>query len=56
MSISGGRVWISFNGEIVNYIELRDELIKKGHRFATRSDTEVILHLYQEEREQRTAP
>ena len=48
MSIADGQVWITFNGEIFNYVELREELIKKGHRFATRSDTEVILHLYQE--------
>jgi asparagine synthase (glutamine-hydrolysing) len=51
MSIDDGKLWITFNGEIFNYIELRDELIKKGHRFATRSDTAVILHLYQEEGE-----
>jgi len=51
MSIDDGRLWITFNGEIFNYIELREDLIKKGHRFATRSDTEVILHLYQEEGE-----
>jgi len=51
MSIAGGQLWITFNGEIFNYVELRDELIQKGHKFATRSDTEVILHLYQEEGE-----
>jgi asparagine synthase (glutamine-hydrolysing) len=51
MSIAGGTLWITFNGEIFNYVELREELIQKGHTFATRSDTEVILHLYQEEGE-----
>ena len=38
-----GRYWIVFNGEIYNYRELRTELVEKGHRFATQSDTEVIL-------------
>src|SRR2546425_4020817 len=52
MHIADKSLWITFNGEIFNYIELRDELIKKGHRFATRSDTEVILHLYQDEGEE----
>lgn len=48
MSIADGRFIISFNGEIYNYKELRRNLIGKGHQFATESDTEVILHLYQE--------
>ncbi|MEO5924510.1 MAG: asparagine synthase (glutamine-hydrolyzing) [Bryobacteraceae bacterium] len=41
-------VWIVFNGEIYQYQHLREELEAKGHRFRTRSDTEVILHLYEE--------
>ena len=39
-------VWIVFNGEIFNYIELRDDLIKSGVHFRSHSDTEVIIHLY----------
>lgn len=43
-----GDVWIVFNGEIYNYRELRDWLEQKGHRFKTDTDTETILHLYEE--------
>jgi asparagine synthase (glutamine-hydrolysing) len=41
-------LWIVFNGEIYNHLELREELENKGHCFSTRSDTEVILHLYED--------
>lgn len=41
-------LWIVFNGEIYNFQEIRDELEKKGHRFKTRSDTETILHAYEQ--------
>ena len=44
-------VWIVFNGEIYNHAELRPELEARGHRYRTRSDTETILHLYEEEGE-----
>jgi asparagine synthase (glutamine-hydrolysing) len=41
-------LWIIYNGEVFNYPELRQELIQLGHKFYTSSDTEVILHLYEE--------
>jgi len=45
-------LWITFNGEIFNYRELRDALVRKGHRFSTSSDTEVILQLYADKGEE----
>ncbi len=44
-------IWIVFNGEIYNFLELRSFLEKKGHKFYTKSDTETIVHLYEEEGE-----
>ena len=44
-----GRVWITYNGEVYNHEALRAELEAKGHRFRSRTDTEAILHLYEEE-------
>jgi asparagine synthase (glutamine-hydrolysing) len=44
-------VWITYNGEIYNHNQLRPELLAKGHRYLTRSDTETIVHLYEEEGE-----
>jgi len=41
-------IWIVFNGEVFNYIELRQELELKGHQFYTHSDTEAIIHIYEE--------
>src|SRR5262245_916027 len=48
MSVDDGELWITFNGEIYNYVEIRNELRARGHRFATQSDTEVILRAYAE--------
>lgn len=48
MSNEDGKIWIVFNGEIYNFQELREGLIKKGHSFKTNSDTEVIIHLYED--------
>lgn len=57
IDLAGGRqpvfnedrtVWVVFNGEIYNFPELREDLLKRGHRFSTHTDTEVIVHLYEE--------
>ena len=48
MCDTSGEYWITFNGEIYNYIELRDQLKKIGHQFITQTDTEVLLEAYKE--------
>ena len=48
LSNEDGTVWITYNGEIYNFPALRKELIEKGHRFKTKSDTETIVHAYEE--------
>jgi asparagine synthase (glutamine-hydrolysing) len=48
ISNEDGSVWVVFNGEIYNFQGLRRELIERGHRFATNSDTETLIHLYEQ--------
>ncbi|MGI8962444.1 MAG: asparagine synthase (glutamine-hydrolyzing) [Bryobacteraceae bacterium] len=48
ISNEDGSAWVVFNGEIYNYQSLRDSLISDGHRFATHSDTETLVHLYEQ--------
>ncbi|HLX46577.1 MAG TPA: asparagine synthase (glutamine-hydrolyzing) [Bryobacteraceae bacterium] len=48
ISNEDGTIWTVFNGEIYNYRELRDDLACRGHRLATQSDTEALVHLYEE--------
>jgi len=48
MSNEDDSLWIVCNGEIYNFLEIKERLLSKGHRFKTKSDTEVILHLYED--------
>jgi len=48
MSYDNGNLWIMLNGEVYNYIELKNELVKKGYKFKSTSDTEVVLAAYKE--------
>jgi asparagine synthase (glutamine-hydrolysing) len=48
MSGRGGTLWVVYNGEIYNYLDKRQELVRRGYRFTSRSDTEVLVALYEE--------
>src|SRR6267143_1377244 len=48
LSNEDGTIWLAYNGEIYNYKDLRASLLKRGHIFRTNSDSEVIVHLYEE--------
>lgn len=48
MSNEEGTIWVLLNGEIYNYTELRAELLQRGHKFVTKSDTEAIVHAYED--------
>ncbi len=48
ISNEDGTLWIVFNGEIYNHLALREQLIARGHRYSTHSDTETVIHLYEE--------
>lgn len=49
MTNENGRYWIIFNGEIYNYQELRQQIVQRGHKMRSNSDTEVLLHMYEDE-------
>jgi asparagine synthase (glutamine-hydrolysing) len=48
MSNETNRVWLTFNGEIYNFRQLRPDLVRRGHHFVSETDTEVVIHLYEE--------
>ena len=48
ISNEDGTIWVGLNGEIYNFLELREELEKNGHKFTTKTDTEALVHLYEE--------
>src|SRR4051794_1048011 len=48
LSNESGAVWVTFNGEIYNHADVRAQLESKGHTYRTRSDTETIVHAYEE--------
>src|ERR671933_568803 len=48
MSNEDGTIWVTFNGEIYNFGEIRQELSDRGHKFRSQTDTEVIVHAYEE--------
>src|SRR2546427_11869431 len=48
VSNEDGSIWVVFNGEIYNFKDLRQELLARGHSFYTATDTETIVHLYEE--------
>lgn len=48
MSNEEGNIWLVYNGEIYNFLQLRPELEGKGHRFSSRTDAEVVIHAYEE--------